>query len=85
MHAVYVIQNDVSKEMYIGSTSDLKARLVDHNAGGKKATTRKDGSWHYIYVELFRSKDDALERERKLKAHGSAKQKLKLRLRKSLL
>ena len=85
MHAVYVVQNDASKEMYIGRTSDLKARLVSHNARGKKATTRSDGTWHYIYVELFRSKDDALERERKLKAHGSAKQKLKLRLRKSLL
>lgn len=85
MHAVYVIQNDVSKELYIGHTSDLKARLVSHNASGKKATTRSDGNWHYVYIELFRSIDDAVERERKLKAHGSAKQKLKLRLRKSLL
>ena len=85
MYAVYVIQNDVTKETYIGYTSNLKARLETHNAGGKKATTRNDGAWRYIYIELFRSKDDAQERERKLKAHGSAKQKLLLRLRKSLL
>lgn len=84
MHAVYVIQNDVTKETYIGHTSDLKTRIDAHNAGGKKATTRKEGTWHYVYIELFRSKDDAEERERKLKAHGSAKQKLLLRLRKSL-
>ena len=85
MHAVYVIQNDVSNEIYIGYTSNLKARLDTHNAGGKKSTTRKVGIWRYIYIELFRSKEDAQERERKLKAHGSAKQKLLTRLRKSLL
>jgi predicted GIY-YIG superfamily endonuclease len=85
MHAVYVIQNDVTKEVYIGRTSNLKARIEAHNAGGKKATTRNEGAWHYVYLELFRSKDDAQEREEKLKAHGSAKQKLLLRLRKSLL
>ena len=83
MHAVYVIQNDVTKEKYISYTSDLKARIVSHNGGGKKATTRTDGVWKYIYIELFRSREDA--QERKLKAHGSAKQKLLLRLRKSLL
>ena len=85
MHAVYVIQNDVTKDVYVGRTSNLKARLVEHNARGKKATTRIHGNWHYIYVELFRSAEDAIERERKLKAHGSGKQKLMLRLRKSLL
>ena len=85
MHAVYVIQNDVSKERYIGYTTNLKARLISHNARGKKSTTRNDGTWHYIYVELFRSKEDAQVREKKLKSHGSAKQKLLLQLRKSLL
>lgn len=81
---MYVIQNDVTKEKYIGYTSNLKTRIDTHNADGKKATTRKNGVWHYVYIELFRSEDDAKERERKLKAHGSAKQKLLLRLRKSL-
>ena len=85
MYAVYVIQNDVTKETYIGYTSNLKARLSAHNTGGRKATTRREGSWQYIYIELFRIEADAREREQKLKAHGSAKQKLLMRLRKSLL
>ena len=84
MHAVYVIQNDVTKEVYIGRTANLKTRLAEHNARGKKSTTRNDGSWKYVYVELFRSIEDAVEREKKIKAHGSGKQKLMLRLRKSL-
>jgi predicted GIY-YIG superfamily endonuclease len=85
MHAVYVIQNDVTKETYIGRTSNLKARLFEHNNRGKKSTTRNNGNWHYVYIELFRSTDDAILREQKLKAHGNGKQKLMLRLRKSLL
>lgn len=84
MHAVYVIQNNETKEVYIGRTANLKTRLVEHNSRGKKSTTRNSGSWKYIYVELFRSTDDAIEREKKLKAHGSGKQKLMSRLRKSL-
>ena len=85
MHAVYVVQNSVTKELYIGRTSNLKARLSTHNSSGKKYTTRKKGEWQYVYIELFRNKNDAQEREQKLKAHGSAKQKLLLRIRKSLL
>ena len=85
MHAVYVIQNDVTKEIYIGHTNDLKARLVQHNARGKKFTTRNQGVWKYAYVELYRSKEDAEIRERKLKSHGSGKHELLKRLKRSLL
>ena len=85
MHAVYIVQNDVTKETYIGRTSNLKARLSTHNSRGEKYTTRKQGEWRYVYIELFRNKNNAQEREQKLKAHGSAKQKLLLRIRKSLL
>ena len=69
MHAVYVIQNDVTKEIYIGHTTDLKKRLATHNARGAKHTTRMHGTWKYIYVELYRHDDDARARERaKVKA-----------------
>ena len=85
MHAVYVIQNDVTKELYIGYTTDLKARLTTHNNRGTKYTTRVQGTWKYIYVELYRNKHDAKTREQKFKQHGSAKQKLLARIPHSLL
>ncbi len=85
MFAVYVIQNDVTKELYVGWTKDLKARLAQHNANGRKFTTRTDGSWQYVYVELYRSEKDARIRERKLKSHGSGKHELFKRLQDSLL
>src|SRR3989344_5232702 len=85
MHYVYLVQNDETYELYIGTTDDLKQRLSTHNNGGRKFTTRKKGTWIYIYAEAYRSKGDALDHERKLKAHGTAKYALLKRLKQSLL
>ena len=85
MYSVYLIQNDETDELYIGTTHDLKQRLSTHNGGGQKFTTRKSGTWCYVYVEVYRSKADALQRERKLKVHGTVKYALLKRLKQSLL
>ena len=85
MHAMYVIQNNVSKEIYIGITKDLKARLAQHNARENKSTSREVGKWEYAYVELYRNEQDARIRERKLKHHGSAKHELLKRISRCVL
>ena len=85
MWVVYLIQNDFSLEPYIGVTENLTERLKTHNAKGKKFTTRKNGEWILIYAEAYRSKNDALAREKKLKHHGSGKIELFKRLEQSLL
>ncbi len=85
MWVVYVIQNIFSLEPYIGVTENLAQRLKTHNAKGKKFTTRKDGEWILVYAEAYRSKEDALAREKRLKNHGSGKIELFKRLEKSLL
>lgn len=85
MFYVYFLRNDVSKETYIGFTSNIKQRLERHNEGGKKFTTRHEGTWKLIYAEIYKSEDDARERERKLKNHGSGKHELIKRLKHTLL
>ena len=85
MHYLYVIQHDQTKEIYVGYTTDIKARLRSHNARGKKSTTRIAGSWHIVYVEIYRAEADARNREQRLKHHGSALRELKKRLTRSLL
>ena len=85
MHYVYLIQNDVTGELYIGYTTSPTKRLQEHNAKGKKYTTRLKGEWKYVYLEVFRSKDDAMLREKRLKSHASGKHELLKRLGKSLL
>ena len=84
MWIIYLIQHTTTKEIYIGITQDLQRRMRQHNAGGKKFTTRLSGEWILIYAEAYRCKEDALERERKLKYHGSAKHELVKRLKFSL-
>lgn len=85
MYAVYLIQNEASKELYIGYTRDIKARITQHNARLNKSTSREVGIWKYVYIELYRSEEDARARERKLKHHGSAKHELLKRLMKSVM
>jgi predicted GIY-YIG superfamily endonuclease len=85
MHWMYVLQHDVTKEIYIGKTDDIKRRLAEHNRGNQTATQRKAGLWHLLYAELYRSKRDADARELKLKQHGSNKRWLMNRIKHSKL
>ncbi|TSD03241.1 MAG: hypothetical protein Athens071416_302 [Parcubacteria group bacterium Athens0714_16] len=50
-----------------------------------KSLPLKNGKWIIIYLEIFRNKKDAQERENKLKQHGGGKKELLKRLRYSLL
>ena len=84
MFIVYLIQNDFTLEKYIGVTKNLKKRLDEHNQGGKKFTTRKNGRWILIYAEAYRSESDAILREKRLKHHASGKIELIKRLKNSL-
>jgi putative endonuclease len=83
MFYVYLLQEVVSRKVYIGYTSDLRRRVKEHQTGIACQTT-KTGQWRLIYYEAFLAKEDAVMRERKLKHHGSAKNKLLARLDKSL-
>lgn len=85
MYILYLIQNNVTLEKYIGVTKDLKQRIKTHNSSGKKFTTKKNGKWVLIYAEAYRSKQDAYVREKRLKSHGSGKIELIKRLKDSLL
>ena len=84
MYYVYLLKSDNASELYIGYTSDLRRRVAEHNRKGKKHTSRKNSTWTLVYYEAFKSQADAMERERKLKKHGSGKQELYKRLPNSL-
>ena len=84
MWIVYLIQHTILKQIYIGLTDDLKRRIKEHNAKGIKFTTRNQGEWILIYAEAYRSKQDAQDRERKLKQYGQSKQRLLKRISQSL-
>ena len=81
MYYVYLIQNE-NGEIYIGFTEDLKQRLSQHNNSDNYSTRGRN--WELAYYEAYCSKEDALERERKLKHHGQSKRWLKKRIQRSL-
>jgi putative endonuclease len=78
MWYVYVLQNNKSK-WYIGSTKDLRKRILRHNSGKNKST--KHGiPWKLIYYEACLNKEDARAREKYLKS-GMGRRYLKNRLK----
>jgi putative endonuclease len=77
---VYLLRGRRDNSLYIGCTSNLRKRLTFHKKG-KVYSTRRMLPMELIYFEAYKSKQDAFEREKKLKHHGSALRNLKLRLK----
>ena len=80
MYYVYLLLNEEGRR-YIGYTSDLRKRLLEHNSG--KVISTQGHQWELLYYEAYKSKKDALIRERRLK-DGRAKYRLIERLKNSL-
>lgn len=66
MHYVYLLQSKKDKTFYTGCTTDLKKRLILHNAG-KVESTRNKKPYMLIYYEAFVNEKDAYQREKWLK------------------
>jgi len=83
MYYVYFIKSQGSDFLYIGSTPDLKRRFNEHNAK-KVRSTKCYVPFKLIYYEAYKSKRDAINREKSLKKFGSAYGHLKKRLKESI-
>lgn len=78
-HYVYLLRSGKTAWIYIGCTNDLEKRLKEHNEGNVYST-RKMLPVELIYYEAYNSKNCAYQREKNLKAYGSALGKLESRL-----
>ncbi|MEK7132940.1 MAG: GIY-YIG nuclease family protein [Patescibacteria group bacterium] len=79
MHYVYLLKSEVDNELYIGSTSDLKRRFAEHNSGQSRATKPRR-PFQLVYYEAYKSRADAIFREKNLKRYSRAYQELKKRI-----
>ncbi len=68
MFTVYVLYSDSFKKIYIGFTSDLRARIESHNSLSDKGYTKKYRPWKVIHFEEFTTKPEAMKREKQLKS-----------------
>jgi putative endonuclease len=74
---VYILKSKKDNKYYIGSTSDVIARLNYHNAGLQRST-RNRIPFELVLFEEYSSKEGALKREKQIKSwkSGAAFQKL---------
>lgn len=73
MYYVYVLENQNDKSLYIGYTTDLKRRIIEHKEGRGGRTTKLKKNWKLIYFEGYLNKQDALGREKFLKGGSGRK------------
>lgn len=66
MYYVYIIKSISKNRFYIGCTSDIEKRLLEHNLG-KTKSTKLYRPWKIIYYEKFNDKKQAFKREWHLK------------------
>jgi putative endonuclease len=69
---VYILFSK-SKNFYIGVTSDLSNRMIDHREQNVPGHTRRYNINRLIYVEVFEDIDGAITREKQLKGWTRAK------------
>ena len=79
MHYVYVLQSLRDEGFYIGYSSNLRRRLLQHSEGNSFATSRR-GPWKLIYYEAYIEQADALGRDRYLKS-GAGRRFLRSQLK----
>ena len=70
----YVLASKTTGETYVGQTEDLARRIAEHNDPNNRRTLhtkRRLGPWILVHWESYRSRADAMERERFFKTgHG---------------
>jgi len=63
---VYVLHSSKIDKIYTGHTNNLERRIIEHNAGLETSTKNK-GHWILIHKEKFKTRSEAMKREKDLK------------------
>jgi len=74
---VYILTNKRNTVLYTGVTNDLFRRINEHKAKQIKGFTKKYNADKLVYYEVFESIEQAILREKQIKA-GSRKKKTDL-------
>ncbi len=68
---VYILQSEANSKIYIGQTSDLNRRLLQHNDPDFRLTLytkRNAGPWKLVHSEQYTTRTEAMQREKWLKS-----------------
>ncbi len=76
-YSVYVLKSESTGSSYVGHTSNLEKRLLEHN-NGKSLSTRGKRPWRLVHKEEFETRPEAASRERYFKSvEGRVELKIK--------
>jgi putative endonuclease len=64
---LYILKSEMSDSSYVGHTSDLTKRILEHNSG-KSLSTRGKKPWRIVYKEEYSTRSEAILRERHFKS-----------------
>ncbi len=78
MQVIYVLKSLKDNNLYVGCTSDVEKRLLEHNSGKVKSTKSRI-PLELIYKENYSDKYSAFNRERYYKT-AKGKKELKLKI-----
>ena len=76
LYYCYILQSTVNKSFYIGQTSNLLKRLVQHNKGESKYT-KEYLPWNLVWCVFFKTRSEAFRLEQKLKGLKSRERIIK--------
>ncbi|WP_348541624.1 GIY-YIG nuclease family protein [Vibrio fluminensis] len=65
--AVYILSNHTKRAIYVGVTTNLKARVWQHKSGVCEGFTKRYRINRLVYFELFSDIRDAIAREKQIK------------------
>ena len=66
---VYVLASGYNGTLYIGVTSDLIARVIQHRTGAFEGFTKRYHVFRLVYYEVADTMDAAIVREKQLKRY----------------
>ena len=66
MFYVYILESLVNGSFYVGETKNLEDRLKRHNEGRSRFTSSKV-PWKLVYFEEYKTRSEAMKREREIK------------------
>ncbi len=75
--AIYILANRKNGTLYTGVTSNLIQRVHEHKNETKTGFSKQYACKNLVYYEVFETMEEALKREKQLKA-GSRKKKVAL-------
>ena len=67
-YIVYILFSEIHNKTYVGFTSSLIERFKSHNELATKGYTIKYRPWMVLHIEVYQSKNEAINREKWFKS-----------------